>query len=80
MSKRKMSVAAKAAEIAAAMNSGKPRVSATRTADFGPNVAQFSDEAILREVTNVCGALVEIVSMRHAVENGIGAEVMELER
>ena len=81
MSKRsKASVAARAAQIAASLNSGKPQVSATRTAEFGPNVAQFSDETILREVSQVCGALVEIVSMRHAIENGIGSETVELER
>ena len=81
MSKRKLSVAAKAAAIAASLNSGKPQVSATRTMEFGPNVPQFSDDAIAREVANVCGALVEIVSMQHAVESGaIAAEVLELER
>lgn len=80
MSKRKFSTAAKAAAIAASLNGGKPVVSATRTMEFGPNVAQFSEEVIAREVANVCGAMVEIVSMQHAVESGIAAEVAELER
>ena len=52
-----MTPAAKAAQIAASLNSGKPQVSSTRTTEFGPNVAQYSDDAILREVSTCAAAL-----------------------